>query len=143
MEKIMNKEIPEGMKRCCKCKEVRPLSDFSKRNDTKDGKRYDCKKCKKERSKKQLSTNPLQRRKKRLYKNYRITPEYYNNLFIEQEGKCAICGTHQDNLKRPLAVDHNHKTKKIRGLLCINCNAGIGYLKEDYHILLKAVEYLL
>jgi hypothetical protein len=81
-------------------------------------------------------------RKAMLKRLYRISLEKYNKIFTEQEGKCAICGTHQNELKRKLAVDHNHKTGKVRGLLCYKCNSIIGYSKEDIIILKQTIEYL-
>lgn len=77
-----------------------------------------------------------------LKRNYNITIEEYNRLFSEQEGKCAICGKHQNDLKKKLSVDHNHETGNIRGLLCINCNLSLGHAKEDIDILLKMIDYL-
>lgn len=73
---------------------------------------------------------------------YGITPEQYNEMFNNQEGCCAICGRHQNNFKRALHVDHDHITNKVRGLLCVNCNAGIGNLKDDIELLEKSITYL-
>ena len=53
---------------------------------------------------------------------YGITPDDYNQLFQQQNGCCAICGKHQSKLKRRLDVDHDHKSGKVRGLLCNPCN---------------------
>lgn len=77
-----------------------------------------------------------------LRSKYKITLEDYNSLFCIQQGKCAICGTHQSLLPKSLAVDHCHDTEKVRGLLCQNCNTGIGLLKDSSDILLKATLYL-
>ena len=55
---------------------------------------------------------------------------------------CLICKTSQDNLTKRLVVDHDHKTNKIRGLLCTNCNLGIGNLKENISYLKNAILYL-
>jgi hypothetical protein len=77
-----------------------------------------------------------------LKRNYNITFEEYNKLFAEQEGKCAICGVHQNDLKKKLSVDHNHETGEIRGLLCNSCNLSLGHAKEDTKILLKMIDYL-
>ena len=77
-----------------------------------------------------------------LKRNYNISLEEYNKLFVEQEGKCAICGKHQSEFKRAFGVDHNHITGKIRGLLCINCNLSLGHAKDDIETLLKMVDYL-
>ncbi len=75
-------------------------------------------------------------------KKYGISIEDYNETFTKQEGKCAICGTHQVELKKKLSIDHCHKTGKVRGLLCNNCNVGIGFLKEDIENLRCAILYL-
>jgi len=66
----------------------------------------------------------------------------YNDLFAEQQGKCAICSIHQTQLKKSLAVDHCHKTGEVRGLLCSSCNTGIGQLKDSCDLLEKAIKYL-
>ncbi len=68
-----------------------------------------------------------------------ISPEEYNNLLKEQNGVCAICGL---ECTRALAADHCHITKKIRGLLCNNCNRGLGHFKDNPTILRRAIAYL-
>jgi hypothetical protein len=67
--------------------------------------------------------------------------EEYTTLLDAQGGVCAIC---KESCKTgfALAVDHNHSTKKNRGLLCGNCNRGIGCLRESPAILYRAIEYL-
>lgn len=79
-------------------------------------------------------------RKKLLKKRYNITPEEYDALFEEQNGKCLICGEY--DTKRKLNVDHSHKTGVIRGLLCTTCNRGIGFFKDDVEKMSKAILYL-
>lgn len=81
-------------------------------------------------------------RKSNLKRQYGMTPEEYDQMLEEQDGRCKICGTHQSELKRRLAIDHCHKSGKIRGLLCADCNTGIGHLKDDPKILEKAKQYL-
>ena len=71
-----------------------------------------------------------------------ITLEGYNKLFELQSGCCAICGIHQSELNTNLAVDHDHKTGRVRALLCSRCNTGLGQFKEDVEIIKKALEYL-
>lgn len=61
-----------------------------------------------------------------LQKKYGITLEDYNKMFAEQNGCCAMCGRHQSEFKRALAVDHNHITGAVRGLLCMRCNTTLG-----------------
>ena len=76
-------------------------------------------------------------------KKHGISLVEYNELFERQEGKCAICGIHEDQLsKKGLAIDHDHVTNKVRGLLCGNCNRALGFFKDDIEILKKAVDYL-
>lgn len=77
-----------------------------------------------------------------LKKNYNITLEEYNNLLKEQSYCCAICNKHESECKQKLHVDHDHLTGKIRGLLCGNCNPGLGLFKDNKHLLFKAYKYL-
>lgn len=58
---------------------------------------------------------------------------------MAQGGNCAICLTPP---KRWFAIDHDHATGKVRGLLCTNCNTGIGMLKDDLEVLHRAQVYL-
>lgn len=91
--------------------------------------------------KQQNTRNKDKYKEKRLKYFYGISLQEYNKIFENQNGCCAICGEPQKQQKA-LAVDHNHITGKIRGLLCPNCNRGIGYLKDNSHILQKAIQYL-
>jgi len=66
-------------------------------------------------------------------------------LTIKQDGKCGICGIPQAQLKRRMAIDHNHETDRVRGLLCGPCNSGLGFFNSDkYHTdqLQAAIRYL-
>lgn len=79
---------------------------------------------------------------------YNMTVEDYSALLKSQGGVCAICRkpetARQGSKKRPtaLAIDHCHETQKIRGLLCSNCNRGIGHLQESLAVLGAAMEYI-
>lgn len=66
-----------------------------------------------------------------LKKRYGITFEQYSEMFKKQEGKCAICKTHEKELNKILFVDHDHKTNKARELLCHKCNVALSYF-ENY-----------
>jgi len=57
---------------------------------------------------------------------YGLTADAYLDLLDRQHHKCAICGKPQTSIKRRLAVDHDHKTGKVRGLLCFRCNTALG-----------------
>lgn len=70
-------------------------------------------------------------------KKYGISIERYNELVEVQKGRCKICG-----LEKILCVDHSHKTGMVRGLLCVSCNSGIGFLKDNIEFLKKAILYL-
>ena len=71
-----------------------------------------------------------------------MTYEEYETLLLEQNFCCAICGQHQSELTKALAVDHDHETGKVRGLLCSHCNVGLGHLGDKASNLKKAYEYL-
>jgi len=75
-----------------------------------------------------------------LKQDYGITIEDYNSLLNLQDGVCAICK--QESLDKNLAVDHDHTTGEIRGLLCQKCNQAIGLLKESPDLIMNAYEYL-
>lgn len=82
--------------------------------------------------------NPTKSREAYLKRTYKITLEEYELIKLIQEKRCGICLE-----KKPrLVVDHCHKSKKVRGLLCTTCNAGIGQLKESVWILGEAIKYL-
>ncbi len=79
----------------------------------------------------------------RLKTSYGITPEDRLELLKKQEGKCAICRSeYSDSRNRNLAIDHCHTTKKVRGLLCSNCNNGLGRFKDNVILLQNAIAYL-
>lgn len=86
----------------------------------------------------------LQRANK-LRVQFDLSQEAYDRLYAEQSGKCAICkrGEMNDALKHILAVDHEHGTKNVRGLLCGQCNSAIGLLQDNPHIIQAAANYLL
>ena len=64
-------------------------------------------------------------------------------MLFKQNHQCLICGKRHENKKHErLYVDHNHQTDKIRGLLCHDCNVGLGNFKDDKILLQKAIDYL-
>jgi len=91
-------------------------------------------------------TNAETLRHKERERKFGITRKEYAELYHSQNGVCAIC--HQPEtatrkgVVKALAVDHDHKTGKIRGLLCSDCNTGIGKLKDDPKIFESAIRYL-
>jgi len=165
-------------KRCIRCKQIKPLSDFSIHNHKKGQHRNFCKKCQAKWSKKfNKSRHGKELRKdwneknqekiaqyRELYKNdpekkvrskqyhreywlkenFNMTLEEYGNLLQRQNGRCAICGTDKPYLKgnKNFPVDHDPKTGMVRGLLCHNCNVGLGNFRHDLSLLQKAIDYL-
>ncbi len=82
-------------------------------------------------------------RKKWLWQEYKMTPEEYNMMSFKQKGRCAICRKHWTWTDRRLVVDHDHKTGKVRGLLCFKCNITLGIIEGKIDILKDMVEYLI
>jgi len=82
------------------------------------------------RNKKYNKENPDKRKSAILKYEYGITLDQYNEMFKEQEGKCAICQRHQNKLTRTLCVDHDHKTNKVRALLCLTCNTDVSVVEN-------------
>lgn len=132
---------------CRCCGEIKPVEDFHKKSGGKFGKDSICKDCSRKKTyayrQDQMSAQSKYTiaRRSSLKSKYGITLEEYERMFEEQGGVCAICSEreHQNKL---LAVDHCHKTQKVRGLLCSLCNTAIGKLKDDPRLLKKAIEYL-
>lgn len=119
----------------------------------------ECKCCTRERSKKyriehpdkirQMRQNYKERRKEIRYNTdrktylkhkYRINEEQYELMYNSRKGCCDICGKHVDYKK--LCIDHNHTSNALRGLLCKDCNLGLGLFKDSIVYLQNAVKYL-
>lgn len=92
------------------------------------------------------SMQPGYFRNRHLIRTYGITKDQQDAMFVAQSGKCAICAIQMTHTKphtgTSLAVDHDHITKVVRGLLCHFCNIGIGAFKDNQDSLLAAVKYL-
>jgi hypothetical protein len=135
-------------KACTRCNQNKSFNLFNKNNANKDGLAYWCKECYSDYNKNRWQDENLKEeaRRNKLFKRYGITSSDYDKLFLEQEGKCKICGTddpyHVSNNSKYFCVDHCHKTGNVRGLLCNDCNVGIGRLKDNIDILQNAIVYL-
>lgn len=129
------------MKMCSTCRVEKSVEDFYRSYQAKDGLQHNCKVCTKARD-----TGPRaeQRRdyawKRKLELDFGMTPEEYWEMFDRQGGRCAICRAVPD-WKR-LAVDHDHETGEIRGLLCNQCNTGLGFFRDDSELVAEALSYL-
>jgi len=76
-------------------------------------------------------------------KLFNIDRDDYDRILKEQNNACIICHRHKDELGYTLHIDHNHETGKFRGLLCYNCNAGLGNFRDNIDSLKNAINYLM
>lgn len=130
------------MKTCTKCGIEKPLEEgFYKDTSRKSGYGSICKECRKS-YELDRAKRPDYNREKNLKKQYGITIAEYDALLAEQGGRCKICKTDTPSGRGRFHVDHNHKTGKIRGILCHHCNSGIGKLQDSPEILRAAIRYL-
>ena len=135
-----------GLKTCTSCNEDKPRSEFYRRKNCSDGINSHCKSCENKEIKAWRENNPdkqaLINRRTRLKTVYGITPEQYDELLDKQNGCCAICERSQDEFKTRLAVDHNHSSGEIRGLLCNYCNHRVIGRHKDGELLRKMANYV-
>lgn len=158
------------MKECLRCKKLKSLTEFKKHKCRKDGLSDWCRECWSE-YRSQPAQRAISNRAAKLWRKahpekmriqykkkydkhweysrsfflrklYGITIKQYNELYDKQNGKCAICSKQASELAKGLAVDHDHKTGKIRGLLCGYCNTAIGSFKENIETMKAAIDYI-
>jgi hypothetical protein len=133
------------MKRCRRCQQLRPVGDF-------DAKRGACRECRREQYRTYYEANRsavLDRQRARgprpfdvsawRRQRYGLDQDAFNALLVAQGGRCRCCGQPFDGTP---VVDHDHRTGRVRGLLCGHCNCGIGLLKDDPMRCLAAARYL-
>jgi len=129
--------LQQGLKFCKQCENVKPISGFNKNASRKDGAGDECRECTHRIKSASWKNNPEPKRATNRKCLYGITDEQYKQMLKNQGEGCAICG---GNFR--LSVDHNHDTDKIRGILCLHCNTGIGSLKHDFSTLIRAADYI-
>lgn len=159
------------MKKCSKCKKFKPFEQFYFRGTgSLDGLMSSCKECENKgtnewrkknpqkwrdycrkhyyKSKKdgkyykRASVHPVRRAIYRRKTRYGITEEQFKGFLKKQNNKCAICLKELDQDRKMFCVDHCHKTKIVRGLLCSRCNWGLGSFLDNTDSLKKAIEYI-
>lgn len=137
---------------CTKCKIDKPRSEFFKDKVTNSGVNRRCKVCMKKYWCDRYYNNEENRRRiikgvtdSNRRRKYGITPEEFIQRLHSQNNGCAICSKILDESKRSLVghVDHCHATGKIRGILCSNCNTGLGVFQDNEEFLKNAINYLL
>jgi hypothetical protein len=142
INKIQELQKSKANRLCRACGEYLPYTDFYVKHTNGDDNSYrfnsPCKACSNIRSVNRI----LYQRKYQLFRAFGITEEHYNKLLIKQNQCCGICGKHIDEMNRRLAVDHHHPDGKIRGLLCVNCNLGLGNFQDSRVLLRMAIKYL-
>lgn len=116
---------------CVSCDRELPISDYSTRGGGIH--RRDCKSCVATRSREYAKRHPQkikERARKKKLRGYGLTLEQYNQMHEEQGGLCPLCERpERDSNRQKLAVDHCHKTGRIRGLLCCLCNRQLGWVE--------------
>lgn len=155
-------------KTCTRCDRDLPVAMFTKRGDN-DQLRSHCKDCRARYTREYKAEHPeraseiqsaatrrwymknrdaqLEKSRRQRFDSYGLTQDEYEALLAMQGGLCAICrhpetARHQSGQVRSLAVDHDHATGLVRGLLCTNCNHGLGKFKDDPELLRQAITYL-
>lgn len=138
---------------CPTCGAEKPHAEYYKSKNRRDGMSWECATCVKARvmshynldrsrayrAKHKEKYDDLARRNR--LATFGITPAEYDQMLAAQGGVCAICGGGEWSTRR-LAVDHCHKTGKVRGILCSHCNVTLGQMKENPQALRAAADYL-
>ena len=124
------------------CGKEKLATDFYVRNKITMVRHSSCKECDKARVKARHQENPERTRNNDLKRNYGITLKEHQQMFDQQQGVCAICKSEGDGKLKKLCVDHDHKTGKVRQLLCRNCNMVLDQVGDNIQILQSMIEYL-
>lgn len=161
--------VVDGHIRCYRCGETKPVSEYQP-TVVKAGCGA-CRACKYldkrayEKSNKEKVAAAAQRYRKRrpeqtlasrrahyqsnpdMYRSYRlgrygITAADYDSILAAQGGRCACCGAAANRSGKRLFVDHDHATGSVRGVICLNCNRGIGSLGDTIEGVRRALNYL-
>lgn len=130
--------VPEGMKWCKDCGEIKPLDTFVLSKKSPTGRGSYCKPCQNARTYESRQRLHGGSREYHLRRRYGIGVKAFEAMLVEQDGKCLIC-----ERSEPEHVDHDHETGKVRGILCFNCNQGLGNFRDDIRSLIRAVNYLM
>lgn len=148
MHKLFGRTDPSEGKKCGECKKFKKWEEFYPIR-SKEGKyAYRCIQCTKDLMKTKYKRTSERSRAIHLKRTYDLTEEEYGVLYQEQNGVCAICGQPETNVNsktgkvRNLAIDHSHKTGRIRGLLCRKCNTALGNLDEDIDKIQRLIDYI-
>jgi hypothetical protein len=148
----IDKDILLKSKVCCICEIRKSFDEFYNMNNKGDKKSYRCKICDDLASKKWKNNNTERAkessRRRTIKFKYNIELSVYDDMLKRQSGCCAICetskstSTYGKNISPHFAIDHDHATGRIRGLLCNNCNRALGLFGDSVVVLKNATKYL-
>ena len=132
------------MKSCSSCGVAKTLEEFPKDKRIKCGRKPKCRSCDNQYKAEWRKANPGNHRSAHLRSTYGLSLEQFSEMLLKQDHTCLLCDhKHVPNSVRgSLRVDHDHKTGQVRGLLCKECNAGLGLLGDNPARLRRAAEYL-
>jgi hypothetical protein len=125
------------VKRCPDCGKYKPLDEFPRNKRMRDGRHAYCKPCHNARGRESKERLYGGNRHYHLKRRYGIGAAEFDRLVRDQRGVCSICGR-----SNPEHVDHDHTTGRVRGILCFNCNGGLGQFGDDTERLVRAQLYL-
>lgn len=147
--------LEQTVKRCRSCDQERPIGEFWRNSGAKDGLQSYCKTCSNNRRRsanERWTPEQRERHRQRVIKyRYGVGLDLVDALYERQEACCAICGKAGDRPfvkekrsthKGVLCIDHDHKTGEVRGLLCTNCNVGLGRFSDDIPTMARAMAYI-
>jgi len=140
--RYVRRHAPEGHKLCGRCGHTKPLEDFPRTSRNKDGRGSRCKPCASAATREWRAAHPdlPAWRRALLLSSYGLTQETFDAMLARQGGGCALCNAPAATTR--IVVDHDHQTGRVRGLLCVSCNAAIGKLGDSAEALRYVVTYL-
>lgn len=118
--------VPEGHRFCSGCERFIPIADWFVNRGSKTGLSSYCKECMR-----------IKGAESYLKRRYGLSTSARQQVHESQNGLCAICRD-----ASAAHIDHDHDTGQVRGLLCFNCNAGLGQFKDSTALLAAAADYL-
>lgn len=135
------------MKICTNCRIEKPLDNFGFQKKGKKWLKSWCKQCHADfgkiyRQRAERKLIDYERTRIVNINKYGISVEEREKMLIAQNGSCKICNKSEKEFAKNLAIDHCHITGRVRGLLCVNCNSGLGKFMDDINLLNEAIKYL-
>jgi hypothetical protein len=129
--------VPDGYKYCARCAEVKSRTEFGSNKASKDGVTTYCKPCHAVVTRENKIKKYGSERNYLLQYRYGITEDDFERMLAQQGGLCAICRAVPGAF-----VDHSHETGQVRGVLCFNCNNGLGHFGDNTVLLESAALHL-